>query len=337
MQTEHAETLNNSAITLVESIVGLQSFDWLIALRRRLQPVLRAHADGDNDPLFRYLLTAFQYQGMTDANVSALLEQTPVPGTAEIAWALRSGSDCDLLTSHWHFEGCGYRKTEGICRNPHLLDGCAVPNMDLRNGRLCQGAASFFLFVRDVCDDDLLGWIDKRLSVSCPDLSDRQQAKEAMIRPLSHVFGVSDKVLSLALSDVLLADQRHAMRVRAGASLIVVDTLVHNFLIRTGILRQFGFEHPYGAGCYDERGCATAIDHLTDRLSERDPDAFSGEETLFPRHVQKAIWSFCAQSGFDICNGNRIDDTRRCGNETCPVFDLCERRPLRRSNIDKSH
>jgi hypothetical protein len=34
----------------------------------------------------------------------------------------------------------------------------------------------------------------------------------------------------------------------------------------------------------------------------------------FPRFVQHAIWRYCAQSGLDVCNGNRIDDRQSCAN-----------------------
>ena len=43
---------------------------------------------------------------------------------------------------------------------------------------------------------------------------------------------------------------------RVGETLVAVDTLVHNFLHRTGILRRLGAEHPYGERCYRTGGCA---------------------------------------------------------------------------------
>ena len=41
--------------------------------------------------------------------------------------------------------------------------------------------------------------------------------------------------------------------------LIAVDTLVHNFLHRTGIFNRFNAAHPYGPGCYRPGGCADII------------------------------------------------------------------------------
>ena len=51
----------------------------------------------------------------------------------------------------------------------------------------------------------------------------------------------------------------------------------------------------------------------------------------FPRFVQHAIWRYCSQSGLDVCNGNRIDDAKRCGNMDCRVRLMCDRVVLRKS------
>ena len=58
-----------------------------------------------------------------------------------------------------------------------------------------------------------------------------------LIEPLRNVYGVSDKVLAMALSGILIgaADVRPRW-LEVGVHLIAVDTLVHNFLHRTGIL-----------------------------------------------------------------------------------------------------
>jgi hypothetical protein len=36
--------------------------------------------------------------------------------------------------------------------------------------------------------------------------------------------------------------------------MIAIDTLVHNFLHRTGILHRFGADHAYGSACYRRGG-----------------------------------------------------------------------------------
>ena len=40
---------------------------------------------------------------------------------------------------------------------------CPLPTHRLRNGHLNQIAYSLYLFIRDVADGDLVGWIDDRL------------------------------------------------------------------------------------------------------------------------------------------------------------------------------
>jgi hypothetical protein len=73
------------------------------------------------------------------------------------------------------------------------------------------------------------------------------------------VFGVSDKVLTMALSNLLIGARKHRpVWFETGNVMIAIDTLVHNFLRRTGF---FG-EHRQSAGvlrlCYAWRGRARA-------------------------------------------------------------------------------
>ncbi len=108
--------------------------------------------------------------------------------------------------------------------------------------------------------------------------------------------------------------------------MIAVDTLVHNFLHRTGILARLNAAHSYGPSCYRPAGCAEIIERLAGAIDGRE---FNPEfPTTFPRFVQSSIWRHCAQEAFDVCNGNRIDDTQSCNNEYCRLFRLCDRIPL---------
>ena len=107
-------------------------------------------------------------------------------------------------------------------------------------------------------------------------------------------------------------------------------TLVHNFLHRTGILARFNANHLYGAACYRPGGCADIIQTVAERIDARHFNP-SFPQT-FPRFVQYAIWQYCAQDGLDICNGNRIDDGKRCANKECRVRLMCDRVALRRAD-----
>jgi hypothetical protein len=123
------------------------------------------------------------------------------------------------------------------------------------------------------------------------------------------------------------ARKRHWTEV--GGSFVVVDTLVHNFLHRTGILRGFDAYHPYGAACYRPNGCADLIGQLAGHIDAR---AFSPSfPQVFPRFVQFAIWRYCSEGGLDICNGNRITDTRRCDYAHCRLRSRCGRERLQKS------
>jgi hypothetical protein len=105
--------------------------------------------------------------------------------------------------------------------------------------------------------------------------------------------------------------------------LIAVDTLVHNFLHRTGILGRFKAGHPYGPGCYRPGGCADIIRLVASQIDARQFNRAFPQ--VFPRFVQLAIWRYCSQLGFDICNGNRLDDRYRCQNRHCRLYGICDR------------
>jgi hypothetical protein len=139
----------------------------------------------------------------------------------------------DWLLETISYQGCGYHKIEQCCAEPDHFRACPLPTHDLRNGRLNQAAYSLFLFMRDVANGDFVGWVDQRLAdadlASGPDRATR--LRQALVEPLAQVYGVSNKVLSMALAGLLLAgDQRRVLWTETGAVMIVVDTLVHNFL-----------------------------------------------------------------------------------------------------------
>jgi hypothetical protein len=205
-----------------------------------------------------------------------------------------------------------------------------LPTHDLRNGRLNQAAYSLFLFLRDIAGGDIVGWVDQRLDdANRAAGADRvTRLKHAVIEPLSHVHGVSNKVLSMAFADLLLAgDARRTLWTEAGGVLIAVDTLVHNFLHRTGMLRRLGADHLYGPACYAPDGCADILERVAATIdARRFNPAFPAN---FPRFVQHAVWRFCAESGLDECNGRQIDDRKRCNRRDCPVFRACDRVALK--------
>ena len=149
------------------------------------------------------------------------------------------------------------------------------------------------MFIRDIADGDLVGWIDRQFQgADDPASPDRlARLREAVIGPLREVYGVSDKVLTMTLSCILLAAPKRLRLWReVGASMIAIDTLVHNFLVRTGILARFEADHSYGAACYQPGGCADIIEAVAQRIDARQFNP--GFPQPFPRFVQRAIWRY---------------------------------------------
>jgi hypothetical protein len=186
-------------------------------------------------------------------------------------------------------------------------------------------AYSLFFFMRDITDGNFVAWIDEQLAAVDPRSPDRlDEFREAVVGPLRNVYGVADKVLAIALSPLLMAlAKRRPLWFEVGASLIAVDTLVHNFLHRTGILQRFYAEHPYGDRCYGPGGCAAILRLIATHIDAREFNPTF--PPIFPRFVQHAIWRYCAEGGLSICNGNRIADGARCQNAYCQLFASCDR------------
>ncbi len=252
----------------------------------------------DTTVVFDWLIAALSYQGISDQIAYDYMEQHGYVSWDDINEKLVHGATCLKLKSYWHFHGCHYTKLRQTCTEPDHIRRCPLPTHNLRNGRLNQTAYSLYLFIRDLADGDLIGWIDQQLqAANSPVGPDRlTRLRDAVIAPLREIYGVSDKVLTMALSSILLgAPNRMRLWQEVGASMIAIDTLVHNFLHRTGIVHRFGAAHAYGSACYRPTGCADIIATVAERI-----DASTFNPTFpagFPRFVQHAIWRYCARSG----------------------------------------
>src|ERR1700738_1018562 len=94
--------------------------------------------------------------------------------------------------------------------------------------------------------------------------------RDSLIEPMPEIYGVSDKVLAMALSALLLgAPKKMVLWTEVGGSMIAIDTLVHNFLHCTVILHRFKANHPYGAACYRSGGCADITQAVAERIDAR--------------------------------------------------------------------
>jgi hypothetical protein len=286
--------------------------------------------------LFDWLMEMLSFQGIADRVANQFLQTHGNVAWDDIDAALKRRPHCRKLGGFWLFDDCRYEKGAGTCAEPGLLAGCPLPKHVLRNGRLNQTAYSLFLFMRDVAAGDFVQWIDRQIA-DCTAVADHDRLpamRAVLVDPLRGVYGISDKVTTMALSSLLLgAGRRRPYWIEVGASFVVVDTLVHNFLHRTGILARFAADHAYGPACYRANGCAHLIDQIAQHIDAR---AFNPTfPAVFPRFVQLAIWRYCSESGRDICNGNRIDDRHRCDNIYCQVRSRCDRVTLHKTQQNR--
>jgi hypothetical protein len=315
-------------VVLIDTICCLAGDEHLIGNQSspEIRRLRRAIADHDTPYLFEQLSEAFSLQGISDHAAYTYMERHGRLTWRDLERATAQTPVCSKLRCYWTFHDCGYQKSSQTCAEPEILPVCTVPKHDLRNGRLNQTGYSLFLFIRDVADNDLVSWIDGRLA-QANEGSVRGRAlrmRRALVEPLCNIYGVSDKVANMTLAWLLTAaPPRKPLWLEAGASMVAVDTLVHNFLHRTGILRRFNAEHAYGPACYEPNGCAELIARVGSRTDAREcnPDY----PKVFPRFLQHAVWRYCAQLHLGICNGNQIDDRFRCENKGCPLFHLCDR------------
>ncbi|WP_354101123.1 hypothetical protein [Bradyrhizobium sp. RT5a] len=285
----------------------------------------QAIVDGDTPYLFEHLVESFSLQGISDRAALTYMENHDRPSWRDLQQATSRPPACPKLRGYWTFCGCGYRKAARTCAEPGALAECSVPRPALRNGRLNQMTYSLFFFIRDVTDGNLIDWIDRSLAQASLGTKNRAyRMRHALIEPLRNIYGVSDKVLNMTLADVLLAAPASKPLWReTGFGMIAIDTLVHNFLSRSGIIHRLGHEHSYGSACYSTNGCADIVRRIARRI---DAKQFNLEyPTNFARFVQHAIWRYCAQSELNVCNGNNIDDDLRCQNGNCALFRCCDR------------
>lgn len=317
----------NHAVQLIEAvcqIAGSQALLREAAEDFGRRGLLKAIENHDTSRLFDWLMEVFSFQGISDRVAATYLRKNGSVGWKDISQGLARSSPCSRLRTYWTFDRCGYDKSSGCCAEPEYIDACPLPGHKLRNGRLNQTAYSLFLFIRDLARNDLVDWADAQIS----DASDPSAASESIIGPMRNIFGVSDKVLTMSLSTLMMgARQVRPAWFAVGCQMIAIDTLVHNFLHRSGVLNRLEAEHAYGPRCYATGGCADILRQVAADIDARKYN--SAYPAYFPRFVQHAVWRFCAADGLNVCNGNAIDDSKPCQNASCWLFKKCARTALK--------
>ena len=143
--------------------------------------------------------------------------KTKFPPSHRAILALSRRPSCPKLGGYWRFYTCQYHKGSNTCSELDHIDACPLPRHPGTAGTRC---VSLFLFMRDVADDDFVGWIDRQLGAVDSQSPDRLGAlREAIIGPLRNVYGVADKVLAMAMSYLLLsAGKRRPLWLEVGAT-----------------------------------------------------------------------------------------------------------------------
>ena len=179
------------AVQLVHAVCYLAgSASYLDDIRADLGElgVIRAVKNHDTPALYDWLIEIMSFQGISDAVALEYIAQHGSVRWADIAEALSRTPSCPKLGGYWRFYDCRYHKGSDTCSEPGHIDACPLPRHPLRNGRLNQMAYSLFLFMRDVAENDFVGWIDQQLSVVEPQSPDRLAAlREAIIGPLRNL------------------------------------------------------------------------------------------------------------------------------------------------------
>jgi hypothetical protein len=187
--------------------------------------VIAAIARHDTPHLFGWLMSILSFQGISYQVAENFIHKHGNVTWTEIELALAEPPSCPLLGGYWRFDNCRYHKTSGSCAQPDHTAACPLPRHPLRNGRLNQTAYSLFLFIRDIADGDLVDWIDRQIANVAAECSQQPtlKARDALIGPLRNVYGISDKVIAMALSMLLIgAGPRKRQWFEIGASFIVV-------------------------------------------------------------------------------------------------------------------
>src|SRR5450759_2842002 len=229
---QHARSLVRQVCAIAGEVTCIDDLQ-VDAIATGLGAAVAAH---DTAGIFDWLIRQLSYQGISDAVAEGYIDRHGNVTWAEIETSLATDPGCNKLQGYWAFTDCRYHKGFQTCAEPDQFSDCPLPRHPLRNGRLNQTAYSLVLFIRDIAGGDIVEWIDQQLADHAGS-ANLAAARAALVDPLRHVYGISDKVIAMALATLLMgAGATRPGWFAVGASFIVVDTLVHNFLHRTGIL-----------------------------------------------------------------------------------------------------
>jgi hypothetical protein len=330
-----AKAFNHSVEIVKQIIIAHQKLFVDVYLRDSpeigaiLQQMIHGKPQHKPIQLYQYLVESFLLSGGGDqSNRGYYAKQTHKPTYNRVKRALEA-AQCPKLATFETFKGCSYRKTSTKCSDPAFLSSCPLPTFDMKRGNLNQMAFSLFFFLRDVCRRDFYTFAKQHFGEGQPAAPTVNDLINGFIGKVISIANVGPKLAHMALAWLFLTaypgwDYRHV-----GERMIAVDSLVHNFLHRTGILDSYLLDHPYGPRCHSQTGCLGVIQDLANRIDCREFNP--ALPAHFPRFIQYHIWAYCAKNGENICNLNKCKAGKP--NPACVLHQqgLCAELPPQRS------
>jgi hypothetical protein len=274
------------------------------------------------------LVEAFLLSGGGDlSNQGYYAKQKHQPTFNRIKRAVKAAR-CQKLATFETFTGCGYRKNNK-CNEPAYLATCPLPTFDMKRGALNHMAFSLYFFLRDVAGRDFYTFTKQHFGAGQLPPPAINELLESFIGKVSTIANVGPKLAHMALSCLFLTAYPGWDYRVVGEQMIAVDSLVHTFLHRTGILDRYQFDHPYGPRCHSQTGCLGVIHDFLSRIDCREFNPTLPAD--FPRFIQYHIWAYCGQAGENICNLNRCKPGKP--NPACVLYQkrLCAQLPPQRA------
>ena len=278
--------------------------------------------------LYQYLVESFLLAGGGDqSNLGYYARQKVKPTFNRVRKGLKAAK-CQNLGSFDAFAGCGYQKTKKTCGEPGLLPSCPLPEFDMKKGALNRMAFSLYLFLRDFCKNDFYGFVREHFDDGQLPYLELKARLEAFITEVTRIANVGPKLAFMAFSGLFLTKYPGWDYRRVGAQMIAVDSLVHNFLHRTGILGLYENNHKYGPRCHTENGCLGVVEDLALKIDCRKFNR--SYPAYFPRFIQSRLWWYCAKDGVNVCNLNKCREGKP--NLDCDLYKtkLCQLFPPQR-------
>jgi hypothetical protein len=133
----------------------------------------------------------------------------------------------------------------------------------MKRGALNQMVFSLYFFLRDVCRRDFYTFVREHFGEGQLTAGAVSERLHDFIGKISAIANVGPKLAQMALAWLFLTRSPGWDYRQVGLHMIAVDSLVHTFLHRAGILDSYQVEHAYGPRCHAEAGCLGVIHDLT--------------------------------------------------------------------------